>query len=349
MSTYQNQPRERLLVVCFGRGTYNASELGILTRHAGDAEWLKRFDAQRHEAGLPTLTELDTAPSWQLKLHGRGEHAAPLIYACALADLLAIDQERFEIVAVTGNSMGWYIALAAAGALNHLDAFNLIGTTATLMQQQMRGGQILYPWVDDNWRPQFERRRELLALVESLHAREGNELYLSIDLGGMLVLGGNEAGLAALMEQLPADDRYPLRLPQHAAFHTPMQHPIRTQAREAFGPAAFTAPQVPLVDGTGRMWTPWSTDPQALWNYTLGEQLVAPYDFTAAVRVGVKEFAPDRVVVLGPGTTLGGATAQVLIQQGWKELTDKAVFQARQAQTPVLLSMGMPGQRATLV
>lgn len=29
-----------------------------------------------------------------------------LIYACALADFAAIDRDRFEVVAVTGNSIG---------------------------------------------------------------------------------------------------------------------------------------------------------------------------------------------------------------------------------------------------
>lgn len=349
MSADQDKTKERLLIICPGRGTYTSSELGCLTRYAGDADWLARFDEHRREQGLPPLSELDITHPWRQALHGRGEHAAPLIYACALADLLAIDQKRYEIVAVTGNSMGWYIALAAAGALEYQDAFRLISTTATLMQQQLRGGQALYPWVDDDWQPQPERRQSLLTLMESLHGSGGLELYLSIDLGGMLVFGGNEAGLAALLEQLPARDPFPLRLPQHAAFHTPLQAPIKTQAREAFDSTAFTAPRVPLVDGLGRVWTPWSADPQSLWDYTLGEQLVAPYNFTSAVRVGLREFAPDRVVVLGPGTTLGGATAQVLIQERWHDLTDKASFHDRQARDPVLLSMGFPEQRARLV
>jgi [acyl-carrier-protein] S-malonyltransferase len=40
-----------------------------------------------------------------------GDNASLLIYACALADFAAIDRDRFEVVAVTGNSMGWYLAL----------------------------------------------------------------------------------------------------------------------------------------------------------------------------------------------------------------------------------------------
>ncbi|MGL6252384.1 MAG: ACP S-malonyltransferase, partial [Billgrantia desiderata] len=55
----QSGSRERLLIVCPGRGTYNAAEWGTLNRLAGGSEWLARFDARRREAGMPTLTALD--------------------------------------------------------------------------------------------------------------------------------------------------------------------------------------------------------------------------------------------------------------------------------------------------
>ncbi|QOR39538.1 ACP S-malonyltransferase [Billgrantia diversa] len=341
--------RERLLVVCPGRGTYNAAEWGTLNRLAGGSDWLKRFDAMRREVGMPTLSELDGETAFRQSLHGRGEHASPLIYACAWADLLAIDRERYEVVAVTGNSMGWYIALAAAGALNPDEALHLISTMGLRMQETLAGGQVIYPWVDDAWRPDWTLRNELLALIEGIHGGKDAELYLSIDLGGMLVFGGNEAGLARLTEALPPRERFPLRLHQHAAFHTPLQEAVKREARRELASLPLRAPEVPMIDGRGHVWTPWSTDPERLWDYTLGEQLVAPYDFTAAVKVGVREFAPDRIVIPGPGATLGGATAQALIQLGWKGLDDKAEFQQLQAEEPRLICMGMPEQREWLL
>jgi [acyl-carrier-protein] S-malonyltransferase len=341
--------RERLLIVCPGRGTYNAAEWGTLNRQAGGSDWLVRFDAMRRESGMPTLSELDGEIPFRQNLHGRGEHASPLIYACAWADLLAIDRERYEIVAVTGNSMGWYIALAAAGALSPDDALHLIGTMGLMMQETLAGGQVIYPWVDEAWRPDWTLRRELLSLIEGVHGREGAELYLSIDLGGMLVFGGNEAGLTRLTESLPPRERFPLRLHQHAAFHTPLQSSVKLQARSRLSAEPFRAPEVPMIDGRGHIWTPWSCDPRALWDYTLGEQLIAPYDFTAAIKVGVREFAPDRIVIPGPGVTLGGATVQALIQLGWKGLDGKAAFQQRQAEEPQLICMGIPEQREWLL
>ncbi|MGI2022179.1 MULTISPECIES: hypothetical protein [Shewanella] len=59
----------------------------------------------------------------------------------------------------------------------------------------------------------------------------------------------------------------------------------------------------------------------------------------------MKEFAPDRVIVLGPGNTLGGPVAQSLIAIngfGWQT---KANFSAAQDNNPRLIAMGNELQR----
>ena len=63
-------------------------------------------------------------------------------------------------------------------------------------------------------------------------------------------------------------------------------------------------------------------------------------------RVAAAEFAPDLFVVTGPGTTLGGAVAQSLILADWRGLDGKAAFPALQNRDPILISMGLPDQRA---
>ena len=99
--------KEKLLVICPGRGTYNATELGYLTRHhVARGDLVARLDAYRASQGQSTISELDNAEKFSPSLHMPGDNASLLIYACALADFAAIDRDRFEIVAVTGNSMG---------------------------------------------------------------------------------------------------------------------------------------------------------------------------------------------------------------------------------------------------
>ncbi len=65
------------------------------------------------------------------------------------------------------------------------------------------GGQVLLTLVDEDWREVPGLRDAVLALVEAIDARPGCALHVSIDLGGMLVFAGNEAGLAALLAEAP--------------------------------------------------------------------------------------------------------------------------------------------------
>ena len=42
--------------------------------------------------------------------------------------------------------------------------------------------------------------------------------------------------------------------------------------------------------------------------------------------VALKEFCPDNVILLGPGNSLGGPVAQVLIDHSWNDLNSKDAF-----------------------
>ncbi len=337
------------VVICPGRGTYNADELGYLGRHFPDSALLAAFDAQRAEAGQSTLSELDGAERFSLARHSRGDNASGLIFAATLGDFLSIDREAVRIVAVTGNSMGWYSALACGGALSPENGFRVANTMGTLMQKALIGGQLIYPWVDENWKPRRDRKAGLLALVRDIGQRPGHSLFLSIDLGGMLVLAGDEAGLAAFEAAVePVQRRFPMRLGNHAAFHTPLQAPVAQQGRALLSPALFGQPMLPMIDGRGAIWWPGATDIEALWDYTLGAQVTESYDFSRALAVAAREFAPDLFIVTGPGTTLGGAVAQSLIVADWRGMDSREAFRALQDKAPLLVSMGMAEQRGTV-
>ena len=337
------------VVICPGRGTYNAGELGYLSRHFPDAGLLARFDEQRTAAGQDTLTALDGADRFSAAKHTRGDNASGLIFAASFGDYLAIDRERVEIVAVTGNSMGWYSALACGGALSATDGFQVANTMGTLMQQALIGGQLIHPWMGEDWVPNASRKQALLKLVADIDAQPDRQLHFSIDLGGMLVLAGDAAGLAAFEQSVePVQQRFPMRLANHAAFHTPLQEPVAARGREALDPALFSQPETPLVDGNGRIWWPGASDPQSLYDYTLGAQVTQPYDFTRAITVAAREFAPDLFIILGPGTTLGGAVAQSLIVADWRQMRGRGDFRREQDATGLLAAMGMADQRGAV-
>jgi [acyl-carrier-protein] S-malonyltransferase len=338
--------KKRALVVCPGRGTYNASELGYLQKHhAGRSNIIDAVDAVRAEKGQVPVSELDKAEKYAPSVHMTGDNASPLIYACALADFAAIDRDKFDVVAVTGNSMGWYLALACAGIVDLSAGARLVNNMGLLMHQHGTGGQIVWPIVDADWNVDAKKVNFANALIAEAQNISYIHVSVSIHLGGMLVFAGDEAGLKWLVEKLPKDDRFPLRLMHHAAFHSALLEHIVPMARAQNSAADFGPGSIPVIDGQGKIWSPRAFSEDAIYAYTLGAQLTETYDFTLAVQVAAAEFAPDVIIVLGPGTTLGAPTAQALIASGWRGLSGKADFQKRQQDDLILISMGMDEQR----
>jgi acyl transferase domain-containing protein len=341
----------RALIVCPGRGSYGRDTLGSLKGRSADARAvIDACDAHRASRGLPTVSELDADATFKADRHLAGEHASLLTFAASLADLAELSPS-FEIVAVTGNSMGWYTALAAAGALSIADGIRLVDTMGGYQAEQVIGGQLIQPLAGEDGRVDPAR----LAAVEAALARasEVGVAAWSIRLGTFAVLGGDEAGLAALQAHLPQETRgartFPTRLPKHAAFHTALMRDTSARALRDLAGLRFTAPRVPLIDGRGVVHRPLWADPEALRSYTLGHQVTEPYDLDAAVRTALHHAAPDVVVLLGPGDSLGGPVLGMLLADGWHGARTKVELDAAQAREPRGLSFGRKEQRAVLV
>jgi [acyl-carrier-protein] S-malonyltransferase len=331
----------RRAVVAFpGRGAYTAASLGSLPP---GHKWVRRADELRRPYGLPSLAELDGAERFDPVLHLRPANASPLILLAGLLDAERLATDH-EVVAVVGNSMGWYTALAAAGALPFDDAFRLVQEMALLQEQPIPedgpGGQVIYPVADDAWRPD----PSLEAAVERALAADGGAVHRSIELGGYAVLAGSESGVDHLLATLPpvrhGDRAFPFRLAFHGPYHSPLVGHVATAARTTLAGLAWEAPRVPLVDGRGMRFTPWSTDPQELADYTLGDLIVTPFRFATSLRVALREYAPDVVVLPGPGSSMGGICGQVIVAEGYRGLRSRDEFEATQAgPEPILLTM----------
>lgn len=339
--------KQAALVICPGRGTYGKAELGYLKRLHGDkADLIDTVDRLRSERGQPTISELDGGDRFSVATYTRGDIASPLIFTSSYADFLAIDRSRYDIAAVTGNSMGWYTALACAGAVSLEHGFSIVDAMGENSQAGEPGGQILLSVIDEEWREAPGLRDTLLRAVEAIGSRPACALYVSIDLGGMMVFAGNDAGLDALLAEAPnTPGREPLRLVNHGPFHSPLMQGSSDRAIARLSADWFAGPQVPMIDGRGHIWRPFASSPGALWRYTFATQILETYDFTRAVQVAVREYAPDQIILLGPGDSLGGAIAQALIAIEWRGLTSKRDFQEMQSSSPVLLAMGREEQR----
>ncbi len=330
----------RALVVCPGRGSYGRDQLGSL----GDGPIVRWLDAYRAGLGRPTVSALDRAGRFSPRQHLAGEHASLLTFAATAVDLAALDPEKVRVVAVTGNSMGWYTALYAAGALDLAGWARLVETLGAYQAGNVIGGQVLYPLVDEQWRPSAA----LEDAVSAALAIEG--AHLSIRLGGTAVLAGDREAVKRLLAELPPVERagrtFPLQLPLHSAFHSPLMAETSARALAELADLPLRAPAIPLIGGGGRRFRSWSS-PADILDYTLTHQVTAPYDFSAAVRAALLDYAPDVVICPGPGDTMGGPVGQVMAELGWRGVTDFPSFLAAQrSERPPIVAMARPEQRA---
>jgi malonyl CoA-acyl carrier protein transacylase len=342
------------LVVAPGRGSYQKQELGYISQNLSDtaagAELLAGFDQSRVKLGLSTVSSLDQAPQFNFRRYQQADNAAALILASGFIDYQALQQSCYQPTVITGNSMGWYTALACSGVWQSAEAMRIASLMAQYTSQSHgkddNGGQLIYPLVDQHWRPKLEYQQQVNALLADFTG----QLYMSILYGGYAVLAGSSEAISIAMQTLPKiDERFPLLLPGHSAFHSPFMAQASEQALQNIGQSSFQAPAVPLVDGCGRIWQPDCSDLNKLRDYTLRQQVTETYNFTASIQVAVKEFCPQRIVLLGPGNGLAGAVIQALIELNWHGLSSKQDFIAQQQQQPWLLAMGTPAQRAILL
>ena len=322
------------VLFCPGRGSYGRAELGSIARAlrllpADDPLHgvLRLADDTRRGQGLPTISELDAASSFRPGLHLDGIHAAELIWFATVAHC-ALLQTRYDIVAVAGNSLGWYSALPVAGAVDVEDGWRLVTTMARL-QRLARGAQLLTTTVDpESWLPDAALVRgveDALAVVSA--GGERNFVARSIRLGGHEVLAGTEDGVRALLALLPgvrsAERAFPFQLAGHGPFHTALCEPVATAASAALADLPIRAPRQHLIDGRGDQHAPWSADPVALLDYTTTTQVLTTFDFTAAVRTAIREFCPDLLVCAGPGTSLRAPVGHVVLREGYRGIRSR--------------------------
>jgi [acyl-carrier-protein] S-malonyltransferase len=330
----------RAAVAFPGRGSYGPASLRSLPEgHA----WVRRADELRAAAGRDPLSTIDASERFDPSVHLRPTNAWPLVFLCGLLDAERIAGDH-EVVVVVASSTGWYTALAASGALGFDDAFRLVQEMAAAAEAPLpddaRPAELIYPLTDASWQPS---QPWIDGLREALDDGDG-QVALAVDLGGFALVGGTASAIDALSERLPpvtlGERAFPLRLASADAWHTPLRADAAREAAERVGELRWDRPNVTLIDGRGVRFTPWSTDPEELAEQSLSAQGSATYDFASALRVALREYAPEVVLLPGPGSSLGAACAQIIVTDGYHGLRSRTEFETVQSGTsPLLLSM----------
>ena len=211
--------------------------------------------------------------------------------------------EAFLPDMVGGHSLGEFIALVAAGAMDFEDGLKLVYARALVMQKACEaapGGMAAVMRLDD------ETIEQICADVTA-QAGKGVVVAANYNCPGQLVISGNKEAVEVACEKLlAAGARRAMLLPVGGAFHSPLMQPAKEELEAAIAATEFHAPACPVyqnVDGKAH------TNPEEI-KQNLIAQLTASVRWTqeveAMVEAGAKEF-----VECGPGQALTGMITKI--------------------------------------
>lgn len=163
-------------------------------------------------------------------------YAQPAIFCASLASWTRI-AARVAPVALAGHSLGELSALVAAGALDELDALQLVVLRADLMARSGRasGGGTMLAVVGGT-----------PARAAALAARHG--IFVANDNApDQVVLSGGSAELAAAAVAAKTDGLRTVALSVAGAFHSPHMSAAVEPFRAALAKVQFRAPTVPVL------------------------------------------------------------------------------------------------------
>lgn len=218
--------------------------------------------------------------------------AQPAIFCAGVAGWRAITH-AFEPVAVVGHSLGEFAALVAAGALDALDALQLVIRRGRLMQDaetRQSGAMIAISG------PSFEC---LPAIMDRCGVVMAND-----NAPNQVVLSGPIASIESTLEEVTAAGLRAVRLPVRGAFHSPLMADVSLMFRSAVTEIEIRQPQLMALCST--TCAPFSNIEEEL---TLG--ITRPVLWRQTVEY-LHSAGFRRVVEAGPGTVLSRLTRQTL-------------------------------------
>ena len=128
-----------------GRGSYSRDSLSYLK--GMQSSKLEQIDQFRIDLDRPSVSEMDASARFRSKWHIAGENASILTAGIAMADF--DHSKEYDIVGITGNSMGFYTALG----ISDLTTFRMLlinRNDGTISRKQCHWGTNSIPWLMRN-------------------------------------------------------------------------------------------------------------------------------------------------------------------------------------------------------
>jgi amino acid adenylation domain-containing protein len=214
------------------------------------------------------------------------------IFEYSLAKVLV--KWGIEPQAMTGHSIGEYVAACLAGVFSLEDALQLVVLRGKLMQAMPAGAMVSVPLPEDDLR-QLLKEHGHKAL--SLAAVNGPSLC---------VVSGSADEINVFSQQLKAKGTDIKQLHTSHAFHSRMMEPILQEFEESLGEITFAEPNIPYISNVSGQWiTAGEASDAGYWARHIRETV----RFSQGLDLLLEE--EDCIYLeVGPGRTLGSLVRQ---------------------------------------
>jgi [acyl-carrier-protein] S-malonyltransferase len=252
-----------------------------------------------HPAGKDVLAEASEVLGYDIVMACRDEErladtsvVQPALFACDLAAFRVLEAEGLRFAMAAGHSVGEFVALATAGAVEPREALEAVVERGRAMQEASEG-----------------RRGAMTALL-GLSAEEAAAICRTAGRGDVLtvanenspkqtVVSGTLEAIERAEEMARSRGARVVRLKVAGAFHSPLMQPALARVREAVARMSFREARFPIVPNASAR--P-SSHPSALRDL-LSRHLVSPVQWDRSMRA-MGDAGVELFVEAGPGEVL---------------------------------------------
>lgn len=224
----------------------------------------------------------------------------PALFVSSMMVLEVLKAEGIGFDLVAGHSLGEYSAICAAGGFSFEDGLKLVRLRGQLMAEagtEHPGAMAAVIGVDD------EKIQELCDQVQNV----GLVVPANFNCPGQIVVSGESAAVAKLVENCSAAGVKAVPLAVSGAFHSPLMQSAQAGLADAISKTQFHDLQKPLVANVTAKIVTSAKEIADL----LVRQLVSPVRWNQSMQYAVKECGITAGVEVGVGHVLSGLQRKI--------------------------------------